>query len=273
MFAKIATITIALVATALAAPTLQARQTACQDAYIACIADGTRLVVCGCSLNACVGQDNFLNREYCASATASLSNPASSVFSSATSSASSSVTSSLSSSSSYVDTTTVSSTTPHTSVSSIPTSTTTKAPLPTITSPPNAPIAPGSNPVLISPAKSWTISNLTRYCGEGNTACDYNFAVTADGNTELCTVNRKPGSSAATESWSNQKCNSGSSLTISWGYVTDPAPAFAVITVVKGAELAWFGVADVNGGAVTPDSPFGSGQFGTLPASPVYTYT
>tara|TARA_R110002003_G_scaffold46_3_gene3736 strand:+ start:1731 stop:2186 length:456 start_codon:yes stop_codon:yes gene_type:complete len=149
---------------------------------------------------------------------------------------------------------------------------TTKAPVPTITSAPSTPIAPGSNPVLVSPSKFWTVSNLTRYCGEGNTGCDYNFAVTADGNTEHCTIIRMPGSDAATESWANQKCTTGSDLTISWGYVAEPAPAFAVVTVVKNKELAWFGVANVNGAAVTPSSPFGTGQFGTLPASPLYTY-
>ncbi|KAL1794139.1 hypothetical protein ACET3X_007560 [Alternaria dauci] len=120
--------------------------------------------------------------------------------------------------------------------------------------------------------KTWTIANLTRYCIEGNTGCDYNFAVIADGKTERCTVIRMPVSDAATESWANQPCTTGSDLTISWGYVAEPAPAFAVVTVNKGAEVAWFGVSDINGGEVSPSSPFGSGDFGTLPASPVYTY-
>ncbi|KAL6707669.1 hypothetical protein ACN47E_003790 [Coniothyrium glycines] len=137
---------------------------------------------------------------------------------------------------------------------------------------PTSTTAPRSDPVLVSPAKSWTISNLTRYCNDGNTGCDYNFAVTADCATERCTIIRMPGSNAAIESWSNQSCTNGSNLTISWGYIAEPAPAYAVITVVKGKQLAWFGVPDVNGAKVTPSNPFGSGQYGTLPDSPVYTY-
>ncbi|KAM0470673.1 hypothetical protein ACHAP7_009471 [Fusarium lateritium] len=117
-----------------------------------------------------------------------------------------------------------------------------------------------------------TIKNLTRYCGEDNDGCDYNFIVEGVGKTEQCTVIRMPGSDAAVESWSNEPCNEKSNLTISWGYVTEPGPAFAVITVVKGKVLAWFGVADVNGKKVTPSNPFGSGEFGNLGPEQVYTY-
>jgi hypothetical protein len=120
--------------------------------------------------------------------------------------------------------------------------------------------------------KTWAIKNLTRYCGEDEEGCDYNFAIEADGKTENCTIIRSPGSDAATESWNNVPCNDKSNLTVSWGYVTEPGPAFAVITVVKGKILAWFGVADINGQKVTPSSPFGSGQYGNLGPEQVYTY-
>ncbi|KAF9880167.1 hypothetical protein CkaCkLH20_02121 [Colletotrichum karsti] len=122
--------------------------------------------------------------------------------------------------------------------------------------------------------KKWTVKDLTRYCGEDNSGCDYNFKIEADGKTEACTVIRMPGKDAATESWSDQPCTSGSGFKISWGYVAEPAPAFAVVTVVSGKELAWFGVSDVNGQPVTtaPSNPFGSGQFGNLGPEQVYSY-
>ncbi|KAF4971630.1 hypothetical protein FZEAL_9790 [Fusarium zealandicum] len=120
--------------------------------------------------------------------------------------------------------------------------------------------------------KSWSILDLIRYCGEDNDGCDYVFSIEADGKKEQCAVIRMPGSDAATESWSEQPCTDGSDFKVSWGYVTEPAPAFAVVTVVKGKELAWFGVSDVNGGEVTPNSPFGSGSYGNLGPEQVYTY-
>lgn len=120
--------------------------------------------------------------------------------------------------------------------------------------------------------KTWAIKDMTRYCGEDKTGCDYNFVIQAGDKTERCTVIRQPGANAATESWSDQPCTAGSEFKVSWGYVLEPAPAFAVVTVVKGKELAWFGVSNVNGQAVTPSNPFGSGQYGDLPASQVYTY-
>jgi hypothetical protein len=131
------------------------------------------------------------------------------------------------------------------------------------------PVSAGSNPVKTD--KTWALNNLSRYCGEDNTGCDYNFVIEVDGKTERCTVIRMPGKDAATESWSNQPCTSGSPYTISWGYVAQPAPAFAVVTVVNGKELAWFGVSDINGQEVTPSNPFGSGQYPNTTA-PVYTY-
>lgn len=128
------------------------------------------------------------------------------------------------------------------------------------------------SPTLVK-GKSWSLKNLSRYCGEDGLGCDYNFEIeTSDKTTERCTVIRMPGSGAATESWSNQPCTTGSEYSISWGYVADPAPAFAVVTVVQGKELAWFGVADVNGQEVTPSNPFGSGEYCDVDDSPVYTY-
>ncbi|CZR42782.1 uncharacterized protein FPRO_10085 [Fusarium proliferatum ET1] len=121
--------------------------------------------------------------------------------------------------------------------------------------------------------ETWTIKDLTRYCGEGNEGCDYNFEIAgADGKTEKCTIIRMPGKDAATESWSNEPCTDGSELTVSWGYVTEPAPAFAVVSVVKGNDIAWFGVPNVIGQKATPTNPFGSGEFGDLGPEQVYTY-
>ncbi|KAM0549209.1 hypothetical protein ACHAPJ_009518 [Fusarium lateritium] len=120
--------------------------------------------------------------------------------------------------------------------------------------------------------KTWQILELTRYCGEDNDGCDYNFAIEAEGKTERCTIVRMPGSDAATESWTDEPCTDGSNFTVSWGYVTKPGPAFAVVTITKGKELAWFGVADVNGQKVTPSNPFGSGEYGDLGPDQVYTY-
>ncbi|THY31176.1 hypothetical protein D6D01_02987 [Aureobasidium pullulans] len=129
--------------------------------------------------------------------------------------------------------------------------------------------APGSNPKKVD-GKTWSLNNVNRYCGDGNTGCDYNFDIIANGKTEHCTVIRMPGSNAATESFSNQPCGD---FSVSWGYVKDPAPAYAVLTVVdKASELAWFGVSNINGQAVTPSNPFGSGQYGNVGPEQVYTY-
>ncbi|CAD0046588.1 unnamed protein product [Aureobasidium pullulans] len=129
--------------------------------------------------------------------------------------------------------------------------------------------APGSNPKKVD-GKTWSLNNVNRYCGDGNTGCDYNFDIVANGKTEHCTVVRMPGSNAATESFSNQPCGD---FSVSWGYVKDPAPAYAVLTVVdKAGELAWFGVSNINGQAVTPSNPFGSGQYGNVGPEQVYTY-
>ena len=72
MISKTLTLALALSSFAAAAPTLKARQDACQDAYKSCVAAGTPEVACSCTLTACVGEDNARNREYCSSATANL---------------------------------------------------------------------------------------------------------------------------------------------------------------------------------------------------------
>ncbi|KAF5011293.1 hypothetical protein FDECE_2593 [Fusarium decemcellulare] len=294
----------------------------CQDAYKACVAAGTPEVACACTLTACVGEDNARNREYCASATASLAQPSkteipggcnpahpgscpSSYFTYPTEAAPTATFTSISGipggcnpahpgscPSSYFTYTTKTVTAKETFTpipgipggcnpahpGSCPSSYFTYPVASTTAAPPSPTDGSGSdggatypNPKPVD-GKSWSIKDLTRYCGEDNSGCDYNFAIEANGKTERCTVIRMPGSDAATESWSDQPCTDGSEFKVSWGYVTEPAPAFAVITVVQGKELAWFGVSDVNGQEVTPSNPFGSGQYGNLGPEQVYTY-
>ncbi|KAK7408221.1 hypothetical protein QQX98_009630 [Neonectria punicea] len=327
MISQTLSLTLALLSAVSAAPTFK-RQDACQDAYKACIANGTPEVACSCTLTACVGEDNARNREFCASATASLAlptttgipggcNPAhpgscpSSYFTYTTEvpeSTASAAPEFISISgipggcnpahpgscpSSYFTytTETVTKTEAEPEFTSIPgipggcnpahpgscpSSYFTATTLSTAVVPDAQPTAAAGAPVYADPVivegKQWTIKDLTRYCGEDNSGCDYNFAIEANGKTERCTVIRMPGADAATESWSNEPCTSGSEFKVSWGYVTEPAPAFAVITVVDGQELAWFGVSNVNEQEVTPSSPFGSGQYGTLGPQQVYTY-
>jgi len=126
--------------------------------------------------------------------------------------------------------------------------------------------APGSNPKKVD-GKTWTLNNVNRYCGENSGTCDYNFDIVANGKTEHCTI-----VNASNKSFTNQKCADGD-YTVSWGYVAEPAPAYAVVTVVdKSNELAWFGVSNVDGQAVTPSNPKGSGQYGNVGPEQVYTY-
>ncbi|KAI5204517.1 hypothetical protein E4T39_03609 [Aureobasidium subglaciale] len=126
--------------------------------------------------------------------------------------------------------------------------------------------APGSAPVKVGD-KTWSLQNVIRYCGETSGTCDYNFDILADGATQHCTI-----TNADNKSFSNQKCADGN-YTISWGYVADPAPAYAVVTVVdKSNELAWFGVNNVDGQAVTASNPKGSGNYGNIGPEQVYTY-
>ncbi|KAH8729255.1 hypothetical protein BGZ61DRAFT_446052 [Ilyonectria robusta] len=331
------------------------RRDECQDAYKACIAAGTLEVACSCTLTACVGEDNARNREYCASATASLAEPTPTeipggcnpahpescpssyfIYAEPPTSTSSQTLTSISGipggcnpahpgscPDSYFTTKTVTATETFTSIPGIPggcnpahpgscpdsyfttktvtvketftsipgipggcnpahpgscpssyftypVASTTDAPAAQTTAPvPDSGTFPSPKPV---DGKTWAIKDMTRYCGEGNDGCDYNFVIEADGKTEQCTIIRMPGSDAATESWSTQPCTEGSEYNVSWGYVTEPGPAFAVVTVVKGKELAWFGVSNVNGQAVTPSNPFGSGQYGNLGPEQVYTY-
>jgi hypothetical protein len=111
------------------------------------------------------------------------------------------------------------------------------------------------------------LNNVNRYCGENSGTCDYNFDIVANGKTEHCTI-----VNASNKSFSGQKCANGD-YTVSWGYVANPAPAFAVVTVVdKQNELAWFGVSNVDGQAVTASNPKGSGQYGNVGPEQVYTY-
>ncbi|KAM5356697.1 hypothetical protein ACJ41O_003343 [Fusarium nematophilum] len=278
-------VALGLTSAASAAPL--ARRDECQDAYKACVAAGTSEVACSCTLMACVGEDNARNREYCASATASLAQPTKTEIPGGCNPAHPG-----SCPSSYFTYTIESlpAEETFTSVSEIPggcnpahpgpcpssyftypvaSETTAPTAASTSNSGSGAPTYP--NPVPVD-GKTWSIVDLTRYCGEDNSGCDYNFAIEADGKTERCTVIRMPGADAATESWSEQPCTDESKFKISWGYVTEPAPAFAVVTVVKGKELAWFGVSDVNGQKVTPSSPFGSGQYGNVGPEQVYTY-
>ena len=297
MYSKTLALALALTG-AVSAGRLNGRQSddPCQVTYSSCVASGVPEVACACDLQACVGEDNARGREFCASATATIVR---------TSSAATPVTTSIpggcnpahpgSCPSSYFQTSSAIATPVPTSIpggcnpahpGSCPSSyfqTSVVTPTPTsipggcnpahpgsCPTPSAVPVpAPGSNPVKSD--KTWALNNLSRYCGEGNTGCDYNFVIEANGKTERCTVIRMPGKDAATESWSNQPCTSGSAYTISWGYAAQPAPAFAVVTVVNGKELAWFGVSDINGQKVTPSNPFGSGQYPNTTA-PVYTY-
>lgn len=280
MYSKALALAIAL-ASAVSAGPLNRRQNSCQDTYKSCVALGVPEVACACDLQACLGEDNARGREYCASATATIvrsstvatpvatsipggCNPAhpGSCPSSYFSTTATPVATSTESCDDY------SSTVATPVATSIPGGCNPAHPgsCPT---PSAVPVAAGSNPVKTN--KSWAVNSLIRYCGEDNSGCDYNFVIEADGKTERCTVIRMPGKDAATESWSNQPCTSGSPYTISWGYVAQPAPAFAVMTVVDGKELAWFGVSDINGQKVTPSNPFGSGHYANLTA-PVYTY-
>jgi hypothetical protein len=105
--------------------------------------------------------------------------------------------------------------------------------------------------------QTWTLNNVIRFCADGSSTCDYNFDIVANGKTEHCTI-----VNASKESFSNQKCADGD-YSVSWGYVANPAPAFAVITVVdKQNQLAWFGASNVDS----------QRSWGNLGPEQVYTY-
>ncbi|KAF5531379.1 hypothetical protein FPHYL_13937 [Fusarium phyllophilum] len=274
----------------------------CEKAYITCIAVGTPEIACSCTLTDCVVDDSARVLEYCSSATASLARPTKTEIASASKNDTVPV-------ETFTPVPGIpggcnpahpgscpppyhtglpptftpipivpggcSPAHPELCVSAHVTYTATSAathpyfPVPTN----GTQLAPSIYPVPMSViGKTWAIQNLTRYCGEDDNGCDYNFAVEADGTTERCTIIRMPGSNAATESWVKEPCTDGSNLSISWGYVTEPAPPFAVITVVRDKELAWFGVSDVNGQQATPSNPYGSGDYGALGPEQVYTY-
>ena len=312
MFSKnIAAAAVAVLAfTASAAPASK-RQDPCQDTYKECVAAGTPEVVCSCKLTACLGEDNARNREWCASATSGLAqpyptptsipggcnpaHPGSCPTDYPTTAVPEPGYTSIpgipggcnpahpgSCPSSYFTTEVPEPTwTPIPGIpggcnpahpGSCPSNYFTYPVAPTATPAPGAG-APGYHDPKPVEGKTWSIEDMTRYCGEGNTGCDYNFAVNTGDKTQRCTVIRMPGANAATESWSNEPCTDGSDLRISWGYVAEPGPAFAVVTVNRGDELAWFGVANINEQEVTPSNPFGSGQYGNLGSEQVYTYS
>lgn len=217
---------LALTSAVSASPALRRQADPCQDAYKSCIASGTPEVACSCTLTACVGEDNARIREYCASATANLPkttaapvstsyacNPAHSYPNGAkcistagslslvtpapsTTAASYACNPAHSYPAGAVCTQVGGTLTLVTPSSSATAASTTAAAL--MASGTNA-AAPGSNPKKID-GKKWSLQNVNRYCGEGNTGCDYNFDIVANGKTEHCTVIRMPGSNAATES-------------------------------------------------------------------------
>lgn len=275
MMSKALALALALTSAVSAGPLR--RQDPCNDTYDSCVASGTPEVACSCDLARCSGEDSGRIMDFCATATASIvrstaSTPAPTLISRGyplyftNSTVSTPVPTSIpggcnpahpgSCPSSYFLTVTA------------PTPVATQVATPVAT-PATVPAASGSSPVKTD--KTWALNNLTRYCGEDGTGCDYNFVIEADGKTERCTVVRMPGKDAASESWSNQPCTAGSPFAVSWGYVAEPAPAYSVITVVNGKELAWFGASDINGQEVTPSNPFGSGSWPDS-TSPVYTY-
>ncbi|CAD6444814.1 06cc9f74-c29a-4599-8fb4-29680ca3fb46-CDS [Sclerotinia trifoliorum] len=154
------------------------------------------------------------------------------------------------------------------------TATTASAPLAVATEVPQA----GANQSSVVAGLQWTVKQLTRYCSEDGSGCDYNFVIsTNDGRAdERCTVIRMPGKDAATESWYGIPCTTGSANTISWGYSDQFGAnnAFAVMTVTnyQSKTNAYFGIAYVNENPVTPSSPAGSGNFGDIGPQPVYTF-
>jgi hypothetical protein len=124
---------------------------------------------------------------------------------------------------------------------------------------------------------TWTVENLSRYCAEDKSGCDYNFNLTASDNrpAQACTIVRLDVKDAPTESWSNQPCTAGSPINVSWGYSAQfgAENAFAVMTVDNSQEKAraYFGVANVDGQKVTAGNPYGSFQLEKVDA-PVYLY-
>lgn len=125
---------------------------------------------------------------------------------------------------------------------------------------------------------TWTVENLSRYCAEDKSGCDYNFNLTASDNrpSQACTIIRLDVKDAPTESWSDIACTANSAVKVSWGYSAQfgAENAFAVMTVVNDEEKAkaYFGVANVNSQRVIPSNPYGSGLYGNIGPQPVYLF-
>lgn len=125
---------------------------------------------------------------------------------------------------------------------------------------------------------TWTVENLSRYCAEDKTGCDYNFNLTASDErpSQACTIIRTNVKDAPVESWSDIPCTTGSDINISWGYSAQfgAENAFAVMTIVNNEEQAkaYFGVANINSEPVTPSNPYGSGQYGDIGPQSVYLF-
>lgn len=121
---------------------------------------------------------------------------------------------------------------------------------------------------------TWTVKNLSRYCAEDKTGCDYNFNLTSSDNrpAKACTIIRTNVKDAPVESWSNIPCTADSPIKISWGYDAQFGVdnAFATMVVVDDKEIAYFGVANINSKPVTASNPYGSGQYGDVGPEPVY---
>lgn len=125
---------------------------------------------------------------------------------------------------------------------------------------------------------TWTVKNLSRYCSEDKSGCDYNFNLTASDNrpAQACTVVRLNVRDAPTESWTDIACTANSPIKVSWGYSAHfgAENAFATIVVVNDQEKAkaYFGVANINSQPVTAGNPYGSGQYGDIGPEPVYLF-
>ncbi|TPX16517.1 uncharacterized protein E0L32_003811 [Thyridium curvatum] len=275
MISKNIAVALALASVASAAPALKGRKVAedCYRAYDACVAAGTPEVMCACDQTACLGEDAARIREWCYQQTHTLKPAPTTTGMTSTATASPTFTSIPgipggcnpahpgSCPSSYFT---------YPTLTATATATATAAPS-QAPAPPAAAAGGYHDPVPVE-GKTWTVENLIRYCGADNSGCDYNFDLATPEGKEHCTVVRNPGANGATESWSDLPCSTGSKYKVSWGYVTEPGPAFAVMTVVDGKQLAWFGVSNVNGQEVTPSSPFGSGHYGNIGPQQVYTY-
>jgi hypothetical protein len=135
-----------------------------------------------------------------------------------------------------------------------------------------------SSSETIAPGLTWTIENLSRYCAEDKSGCDYNFNLTASDNrpAKACTIVRLDVKDAPTESWKDIACTANSPIKVSWGYDAQfgAENAFATVVVVNDEEkaIAYFGVPNINSQPVTAGNPYGSGLFGDVGPEPVYLF-